>query len=146
MGSRRQARILAFQSMYSWDLNPQKNEDLLSFRWLDEEKRAHMGEEILQFAGLLVSVTLEHLEQIDGLIREHLEHWDFSRLSKVELAILRISAAALLFYQDSIPASVTIDEAIDIAKDFGSDESYRFINGVLDAIHKRLQNDSPAGG
>ncbi len=72
---------------------------------------------------------------IDEKIKEHLEHWDFSRLSRVDLAILRMSVFCLL-YQPDIPATVTIDEAIDIAREFGTDDSYRFINGVLDSIQK----------
>jgi N utilization substance protein B len=72
---------------------------------------------------------------VDGAIKRHLEHWDFSRLNKVDQAILRVSVYCLL-YQPSIPASVTIDEAIDIAKEYGTDDSYRFINGVLDGIRK----------
>jgi N utilization substance protein B len=75
---------------------------------------------------------------VDRSIIRQLEHWDFSRLNKVDLAILRISAYCLLFQSD-IPPSVTIDEAIDIAKEFGTDDSYRFINGVLDGIRKQRE-------
>ena len=68
-------------------------------------------------------------------IKRYLEHWDFKRIGKVDLAILRMSIYALKFQPD-IPATVTIDEAVDIARAYGSDESYRFINGVLDGILK----------
>jgi N utilization substance protein B len=83
--------------------------------------------------------TLEHIEEIDEVLKKRLEHWDFTRLGKVDLAILRISIYALLFQKD-IPASVTIDEAIDLAKHYGSEDSYRFVNGVLDGVRRQLSN------
>ena len=94
-----------------------------------------MGEESLTFAKLLVSGTIEHIEEIDSIIKEHLSRWDFDRLNKVDLAILRISVYPLL-YQKDLHSSIVIDEAIDISKDFGSDDSYKFINAVLDNVRK----------
>ena len=67
-----------------------------------------------------------------------LEHWDLGRLSYVDRAILRFSTFSL-FFQDDVPDTVVINEAIDIAKIFGSDDSYRFVNGVLDALYKRFR-------
>jgi N utilization substance protein B len=135
MGARRKARILAFQSLFCHELSSGKALETLYFPWLEDERRARMGEDTLAFAQLLIQGTLEHLQDVDQAIKKHLEHWDFGRLNKVDQAILRISAYCLL-YQPSIPASVTIDEAIDIAKEYGTDDSYRFINGVLDGIRK----------
>jgi N utilization substance protein B len=137
MGARRRGRILAFQSLFSHDMAGTPVEDLLEFPWLDESRRANLKNESLEFAGLIVRGTLEKLAQVDACIKKHLEHWDFSRLNKVDLAILRISVYCLLFQTD-IPATVTIDEAIDIAKEYGTDDSYRFINGVMDGIRKHL--------
>jgi len=68
-------------------------------------------------------------------INQKLEHWTFDRLRKVDLAILRVGCYSIL-YQKDIPAGISIDEAIEIAKEYGSDESYRFVNGVLDAIKR----------
>ncbi len=137
MGSRRKARVIAFQSIYGLDMNPNCGEDVLSFHWIDAEKRKSLDETTLSFARLLVQGVIEHLENIDDYIKRQLKRWDFSRLNKVDLAILRVSVYAILF-QNDIPKTVTIDEAIDIAKEFGSDDSYRFVNGVLDGIVKRL--------
>jgi len=111
--------------------------DLLAFSWLEESKRSSLDEPTATFSRLLVSGALENLEYVDGLIKKHLKNWDFSRLNKVDLAILRMSVYALAF-QNDVPASIIIDEAIDISKEFGSDESYRFVNGVLDAVRKTL--------
>jgi N utilization substance protein B len=137
MGSRRKARIVAFQTIYSWDFSRSPLGDLLEFYWLDDEKKKSIGSETLDFARLLVSGTIENIEYIDETIKQHLKNWDFSRLSRVDLALLRMSVYSLL-YQREIPESVTIDEAIDIGKEFGTDDSYRFINGVLDGIRKKL--------
>ncbi len=140
MGSRRQARILAFQAIFSWEANRQNLEDLLCFSWLDQEKKDIYSEELLTFARLLIQGSLENITQIDKKISEHLEHWDITRLVKVDLALLRLGCYALL-HQPQIPATVTIDEAVEIAKIFGSDDSYRFINGVLDGIRKSIENE-----
>ena len=93
------------------------------------------AEEAIDFARLLITGTINNLDVIDRVIKNQLENWDFTRLARVDLAILRIAVYCLLYQQD-IPITVTIDEAIDISKDFGSDESYRFINGVLDGVRK----------
>jgi transcription antitermination protein NusB len=131
MGMRRQARIAAFQALYAWEESRPDREELLGFGWLDRE----LDESTRVFASLITAGTLDHLDEVDGLIRTHLKKWSFERLTKVDLAILRTSAYALV-RQEDIPASVTIDEAVEIAKKFGSPESYRFVNGVLDGIRK----------
>jgi N utilization substance protein B len=134
MGSRRKGRVLAFQGIFSWDMNPDQN-DILTFTWLEEERRQKFDEQTFTFASLLLKGTLDHIEEIDDAIRSHLNHWDFNRVNKVDLAILRLSTYSLLF-QKEIPGSVTINEAISISKLYGIDDSYKFINGVLDSIRK----------
>jgi len=135
MASRRKARILAFQALYAWDASSMAFDELLSFSWLGEDSAASTDEELKTFAGLIVSGTIENIESIDASIKRHLEHWAFERLKKVDLAILRVSIYSLA-YQTDIPAQITIDEAIEIAKEYGAEDSYRFINGVLDAVWK----------
>ena len=135
MGGRRKGRIIAFQALYSFEISCREIDELFNFSWIDEERRSRLKEETLAFSRLLIKGTIENLPVIDEKIKEHLEHWDFTRLSRVDLAILRMSVFCLL-YQPDIPATVTIDEAVEIAREFGTDESYRFINGVLDSIQK----------
>ena len=133
MGLRRKGRIIAFQALYFWDVSHPQVEELLRFDWLDDAASGdESGEQSRTFARLILSGVLENIESVDDAIRRQLEHWDFSRLSWVDRAILRLSTYELLFTRD-IPPSVTIDEAIGIAKEFGADDSFRFINGVLDA-------------
>jgi N utilization substance protein B len=138
VASRRKARILAVQALYAWDMTHTPLEDLLSFSWLDPEKLSQYETDVLAFSRLLIAGTIERIEEIDALIKQNLEHWTFDRLRKVDLAILRVGCYSIL-YQKDIPAGISIDEAIEIAKEYGSDESYRFVNGVLDAIKRSVE-------
>jgi len=137
MGARRKGRIIAFQSLYRFDLSGATLEELLDFSWMQGEKSEGAAPETLVFAQLLIQGALDDLPHIDEVIKGQLENWDFARLNKVDLALLRMSVYCLLHQRD-IPATVTIDEAVDISKAYGTADSYRFINGVLDGIRKKL--------
>ena len=104
---------------------------------MDGDRAEKLGNETLHFARLLIQGALENLPQIDEVIKGQLENWDFSRLNKVDLALLRMSVYCLLHQQD-IPPTVTIDEAVDISKTYGTADSYRFVNGVLDGVRKKF--------
>jgi N utilization substance protein B len=152
MGARRKGRILAFQTLYAYELcsmgpprspegaglGDEQGQQPIDFPWIDEPAKKTWNQESIDFARLIAGGTIENLTEIDKQIKTQLEHWDFSRLNKVDQAILRIGVYSLL-YQKDIPASVTIDEAVDISKEYGTDESYRFINGVLDGVRKNLE-------
>jgi N utilization substance protein B len=142
-GSRRKARIIAFQTLYRWDLSASTLEELVDFSWLEEGKLSRLSDETLLFARLLIQGTLENLKRVDEAIKEQLENWDFSRLARVDLAILRVGVYCLLFQAD-IPPTVTIDEAVDISKEYGAEDSYRFVNGVLDGVRKRALGGTTA--
>jgi N utilization substance protein B len=138
MGSRRKGRILAFQSLYRYDISHVQLTELCDFSWLGTDRMKKLQNDTLCFAQLLITGTVSNIEYIDEIIKNQLEHWDFERISRVDLAILRMSIYCLIFESD-IPVSVTIDEAIDIAKQFGAEESFRFINGILDGICKKYK-------
>jgi N utilization substance protein B len=146
MASRRKGRILAFQALYSWDLVYSQTgktgipEGLLDFPWLENEKKASLDEESLAFSRLLITGTVENIAAIDEMIKGHLKNWELSRLNKVDLAILRMSAYTLMYQSETAP-SIVINEAIGISKEFGTDDSYRFVNGVLDSIHRTLHGE-----
>jgi transcription antitermination protein NusB len=135
MSSRRKSRILAFQALYAWEASAVPLSELFEFSWIGPAKLEALDEESKAFTKLLVAGTIENIQAIDAAIAAHLSHWPFERLKKVDLAILRMGAYCLLF-QKEIPAQITIDEGIEIAKEYGSDDSFKFINGVLDGIHK----------
>lgn len=131
--NRHDSRVAAVQGMYSWDMSADKEAaDVTGFNWIENKGT----DEDLLFARLLLSGALENIEQIDSLIKSHLSpKWDFSRINRVSLAILRISIYSLLYQQD-IALSIVIDEAIEIAKSFAVEDQTSFINGILDKIGK----------
>ena len=141
--SRRKGRILAFQGVYSWDVSQAPLEDILKFSWLQNDAQTeeaaspnHEQKEEQIFASMIISGTIEHVSQIDELIKAHLSaNWTFERINKVSLAILRTSIYEMKFQAGSEP-KIVIDEAVNIAREFGLDESYKFINAVLDKIGK----------
>ncbi|MBR5866661.1 MAG: transcription antitermination factor NusB, partial [Spirochaetaceae bacterium] len=85
-----------------------------------------------------VAGTIEHIAEIDALIKKHLDSWDFERINKVDLAVLRISVYPLLYQSDDIHPSIIINEAIDISKEYGPGDTYKFVNAVLDNIRKEI--------
>ncbi|MCQ2611946.1 MAG: transcription antitermination factor NusB [Treponema sp.] len=130
--SRRKSRITAFQGVYSWETSRESLDQLLTFSWIDDKP----AQEDLDFSRILIAGTIENIEKIDALIASHLSaNWTFDRLNKVTLAVLRVGIYSLLF-QKEIAASIVIDEAVDIAKEFGPDDSYKFVNAMLDKISK----------
>ena len=139
--SRRKGRILAFQALYSWDVTKPSLDELLTFSWLKknddaEEEPVVSQKEERTFASLIISGTIEHIDEIDSLIESHLsENWSKERLNKVTLAILRTSLYQIKFQPDA-NIGIIIDEAVNIAKEYGADDSYKFINAVLDKIGK----------
>ncbi len=139
--ARRKGRILAFQALYAWETGAVDISNILEFAWATPSLLERLGDEGLAFSRIIVQGTLDHLAEIDELISKHLVNWEFSRLNKVDVAILRISVYSLL-YQKDIHPSITIDEAIDISQEFGTDDSFRFINGVLGAIQSKNGNET----
>jgi N utilization substance protein B len=111
-----------------------------------EEMQAHFegwrgaSESEQAFARELVVGTLDHGDEIDQELERQTAHWRFDRLAAVDRNILRLALFELLYHQDT-PAAVVIDEAIEVAKKFGAEESPRFVNGVLDGFIKRTQDE-----
>jgi N utilization substance protein B len=152
MGKRRKGRILAFQALFAWETADNKAEalkDLLDFSWAENKPPGDLSEsggntelegDSYNFSRLLVAGTAENIKAVDAMIRKHLVNWDFSRLTNADRALLRLSVYELLF--KTAPPRVVIDEAVDISREFGTDDSYRFINGVLDGVNKTIQDES----
>ena len=129
MGVRREGRELALQILYSLDLNPLKMQETLQlFR---ENSRSAANVRI--FAEELVAGVMANREEIDKKIAEKSKNWAISRMARVDLNILRLAVYELDFRAD-IPKNVTMNEAIEVAKKFGTEDSPAFINGILDEI------------
>ena len=92
----------------------------------------------------LVKGTVEHLDEIDALIESKLKNWKLSRISKVSLSILRMAVYELKYLAD-VPASVAINEAVELAKQYASEDDYSFVNGVLGNVAKELDAENQIG-
>jgi N utilization substance protein B len=134
MGVRREGREAAIQFLYQRDLGGGAGvsdlEDFYAFRGLSPSAR--------RFCQGLVSGVLEKTDAVDGALREHTQNYELDRLSAVDRNILRLAVHEML-HCDDIPPVVSINEAIDIAKKYGTEESGRFVNGVLDKIKATLK-------
>ena len=129
MGTRREGRELALQALYSLELNPMETRE--SLRSMRENSR--VASAVRGFAEEIVLGVMEHRGVIDAKIMSQSTNWSIARMTRVDLNILRIAVFELLFRSD-IPKNVTMNEAIEVAKKFGTEESPAFINGMLDEI------------
>ncbi|PIE99063.1 MAG: transcription antitermination factor NusB [Treponema sp.] len=134
--SRRRARILVMQGLYAWEVSGMPVEELLEFSWIKKEKREKLQPADLSFPRLLLAGTIENIEAVDKRICENLHNWKFEDLNITDKSILRFSTYSLLFQKEILP-SIVIDEAISIAKDYGTDDSFKFINAILDSVNKQ---------
>ena len=100
--------------------------------------------QVSEFTLTLAKGTEEHLAELDALIESKLKNWKLSRISKVSLAILRMAAFELQYVAD-VPMSVTINEAVELAKQYASEDDYAFVNGVLGAIAKEYHLENKTG-
>jgi transcription antitermination protein NusB len=129
VGARREGRELALQALYALDLNPMDTRE--SLRLMRENTRVAAA--VRGFAEEIVAGVIANREALDARINEQSKNWTLSRMTRVDLNILRI-AAYELFFRPDIPKNVTMNEAIEVAKKFGTEESPAFINGILDEI------------
>ena len=129
MGIRRNARELALQALYQMEVTADKSPRALELFLSHFEG----GAEAKDFARRIISGVMDNQKRIDAIIAKSAENWKLERMAKVDLLILRMATYELLFCPD-IPMNVSLDEAIEIGKRFGSADSPTFINGVLDQV------------
>ncbi|MBR4684287.1 MAG: transcription antitermination factor NusB [Spirochaetia bacterium] len=137
MGTMHRARVLAFQIIYSWDFSKKSDPELL-FSSAKELSPDEFDASSEAYVKLTVCGTLENIQTVDQTIKDHIKNWNFDRISRIDLAILRLSVYGLLF-QKGTDGKIIINEAVKLAQEFGGDDSYKFVNGVLDAVYK--END-----
>lgn len=130
--------MAAMQFLYAWSMNRSEDldTDLEQFFAGKDQPRDYYA-----FSEQLIHGALEHIEEIDEKIRALAQNWDFNRIARVDLAILRLAIFEMQHRKD-IPPIVSINEAIDLSKQFSSADSKRFINGILDRVKDQL--DRPA--
>ncbi len=134
MHQRRKAREIALQVLYELDVQNISIREAIDRFWANFEAQ----EEAKSFSTLLVEGTWNNRERIDQLISTSSENWTMARMSRVDKSILRMAVYELLFCHD-IPPKVTLNEAIDLGKVYGSENSGAFINGILDALYAKLR-------
>jgi N utilization substance protein B len=140
MGSRRKARECALQMLFAADVAEMPADEVIRSYW------AELGEPDLdqtarEFATRLASRTLSNLDLLDERIRSRAEHWRISRMAVVDRNILRLAVYEFLY--EPTPRTVAINEALEIARRFSTYEATQFINGILDAIKRDLDEQQP---
>ena len=142
---RHKSRILAMQAIFQIDSLPPGTAsaaELSSFKWVDYP----VPDEEREFARRIITLTLEHLDSVDKIISERLVNWELNRISPVSRAILRTGVAQLLYLKEEADAAVVIDEAILMAKQYDSQETTPFINGLLDDVRRMNNSGGAAAG
>jgi transcription antitermination protein NusB len=129
MGRRRQSRETALQLLYALDITHANVSEVLRAAWAERM----LSPEIRDFTTTLVTGVIEHRDEIDAFIQECSTNWSLERIGLVERNILRFAIYELCFLPD-IPPNVTINEAVEVAKKYGTEEAPAFINGILDRI------------
>jgi len=133
MGPRRKAREYALQMLFQWDITHDRIDQIVTTFFTTQEE----SEGVADFARRLVTRTVENVEKTDVLIQRHAEHWRLDRMATVDRNLLRLATQEL--FDNETPKTVVINEAIEIARRFSSQESPQFINGILDSIKKELE-------
>lgn len=135
---RRDGRVAALQYLFSWSLNTPLNllEDLRVFFESQEKPREHYS-----FGEELIHGVIEKIDEIDARIKGLAHNWEFERIAKIDLAILRLAMYEMIYRKD-IPPVVSINEAIDLSKQFSNADAKRFINGILDRLKDQLGRDA----
>ncbi len=140
MGTRREGREAAIQYLYQLDLNERELSAVPDDFWglRSSSTNAKPSPKLRVFAEQIVAGVTAHLEDIDGRIKQYAENYELHRIAAVDRNILRVAIYEMLFCPD-VPPVVSINEAIEIAKRFGSEESGRFVNGILDRVRSELR-------
>lgn len=130
--TRRYARVVALRAVYAQELKGCSVTEVMSDPLVND------GRPCPSYSGTIINLVFEKRDIIDERIREKVQRWEFHRLAVVDRCILRISTAELFFVPD-VPPKVVINEAIELAKKFSTEQSGRFINGILDAIYEDIR-------
>ena len=131
MGARHRGREIALQVLYQVDVTSHPSEEALALF----QENFNFKEDSWAFAKDLVTGICENTGEIDKLIEKEAQHWKLSRMTVTDRNILRLSVYELKF-RDDIPSKVTLNEAIELGKKYGTEESGAFINGILDKVYK----------
>jgi len=138
MTIRRRAREIALQVLYQLDIGPGNPQEALAIYF----ENFRPSEKSREFSRRLIEGVCAHREEIDRLIEENAENWTLKRMATVDRNILRLAAFELMHCPD-IPFKASLNEAIELAKRYGNDDSGAFINGILDKVHSLMESSPP---
>ncbi len=139
--SRRQAREAALQMLYQWEVGKTSIAEVVRTFWTVGPASEHpLGESLRAFAATLAEGVVANLERIDPQLSESAEHWRLSRMTVMDRLILRLAVYEFVF-ETATPPKVVINEALELARTFSTDDAVRFINGILDAIRRKLEGE-----
>lgn len=123
--------------LYQWEVGRVSMDEVRQTFWMHAPEEAPLTEELRAFATTLASGTAEHVATLDPLITDAAEHWRIERMNVLDRLILRLAVYEFL-HEPETPGKVIINEALELARSFSTDDSVRFINGVLDGIRRTL--------
>ena len=135
MSQRSKSREIALQGLYQYEVGAMDIDRILTCFWVQNVNPSIL-DNVLNFAKNLIQKTINHIQEIDYLIEKNLNNWKINKITIVDKSILRFSTYEIIYDQE-IPPIVTINEAVHLAKRFGKNNSYIFINGVLDSIKNK---------
>ncbi|NBD14367.1 MULTISPECIES: transcription antitermination factor NusB [Corallococcus] len=133
MGARRTARERALQALYQLEMAQGATREALDSAWAASAEEGTPEPDAVKFAKELVEGVQAHREEIDALIERHSHNWRLDRMSRIDRNVLRLGIFELK-YRPDIPRKVTINEAVELGKNFGNEESSAFVNGLLDRV------------
>ncbi|HLM44940.1 MAG TPA: transcription antitermination factor NusB [Myxococcaceae bacterium] len=136
MGARRTARERALQALYQLEMTPGSIGEALESAWAAAEE-ARKEPEAVKFAQELVEGVMDHRAEIDRLIEQHSHNWRLDRMGRIDRNVLRLGVFELK-YRPDIPKKVSLNEAVELGKNFGTEESSAFVNGLLDRVAAAL--------
>ena len=140
MGSRRKARECALQMLFAADVAGTRADELARNFW-SELADGELDEDGREFATRLALGALAHVEEVDTRIKSRAEHWRIDRMATVDRNVLRLAVYEFLY--EPTPRTVAINEALEVARRFSTYEATQFINGILDAIKRDLDEERP---
>ena len=143
--AKRISRYICLQTLYAMEMsNATQGEIINHFYVNSDELYDNLSDRQIEYVDKLSKLCNKHKETIDDLINSKLQNWDMSRLALMDKLILRMSITEML-YIDEVPHKVSIAEGVEIAKEFSTKDSSRFVNGILDAIYNKVVKKDTKG-
>ena len=140
---RHASRELALRTLYAYEVDPGGSWEPMMESIAENDQ---LGAKVIKYAQTLVGAAVKNREPIDALIARKAVNWELRRMAAVDRNVLRMATAELMRLKDQVPFKVVIDEAVELAKTYGTDDSGKFVNGILDSIRRELHKKEGAAG